>query len=378
MRNPAPAILFSAFMAIPGTLSPVAGTPPGSAEFRQIESLLKNNDLDKARNLSFRFIKAFPRSQHVPDVHLIIAETESSPEQAVLRYRILTDRYRSYPRLDHVLFRICEIHFLQSRWRDLEAAAREGMSLRANAHYDEFALFLVISLTRRGRYGPAERECRRLLARNHEYQSLARTLLILAYIGRRSSGFSREYITTLRQIATGYAESDAHPATIYMLGEFYEHNKMYSESFSAYSDLLAKFPESPEADEASKRIHAIMRHKPRKVSYLPGGNIIDNTELLDIRPEEEVPEHDEAPSFYSLSIGPFDTAGGARKIRRLLGSFDYLQTVRLRRGYVIYAGRAPDNESALGLKIRLAEEFGINGRIVRIAGDGRRSYIYGD
>ncbi len=378
MRNSAHALLFSAIVILFGAPALIAGNPAGTAEFRRIESLLKSGSAVEARNLSLRFIESFPRSPHVPDAHLVIAETESSPEKAVSRYRTITRRYRSYPRLDHVLFRVCEIHFLQARWSDLEDAARDGMSLRDNSHYDDFALFLVISLIRRGNYNRAEGECRRLIERNHEYESLARSLLILAYIDRRSSGFSRDYITTLRQIATGYPESDAHPATLYMLGEFYEQKKMYNESYSAYSDLLGRFPESPEAAVAQGRIHAIIRHSPRRVPYLPDRGIIERTETLDIRPHEEVPERDETASFYSISIGPFDTAGGVKKIRVLLGSFDFLQTVRLRRGYVLYVGRVPDNESALELRIRLAEEFGINGRIVRIAGEGRRAYIYGD
>jgi tetratricopeptide (TPR) repeat protein len=314
----------------------------------------------------------------LPDVHLIIAETESSPAKAVERYRVISDRYRSYPRLDLVLLRMCELHFLQSRWRDLEATAREGLSIRNNSHYDDFAVFYVISLIRRGSYNRAERECRRLIERNHEYESLARNLLILAYIDRRSSGFSRDYIATLRQIASGYPESDAHPATLYMLGEFYEQKKMYDQSYSAYGDLLRRFPESPEATSASQRIHAILQHRPRRVPYLPDQGTIENTDLIDIRPDRELPERNDEAPFYSISIGPFDTAGGAKKIRGLLESFEFLQTVRLRRGYVVYVGRVPDNDSALELRIRLAEEFGINGRIVRIAGDGRRSYIYGD
>ena len=55
-----------------------------------------------------------------------------------------------------------------------------------------------------------------------------------------------------------------------------------------------------------------------------------------------------------------------------------MKMVRLKNGYALYVGKRPDEEAAMKLKMRLAEEYGINGRIVRISGDGQRSYIYGE
>jgi hypothetical protein len=50
----------------------------------------------------------------------------------------------------------------------------------------------------------------------------------------------------------------------------------------------------------------------------------------------------------------------------------------LKNGYAVYVGRCPDEDSVLKVKIRLAEEYGINARIVRISIDEKNSYIYGD
>ena len=74
---------------------------------------------------------------------------------------------------------------------------------------------------------------------------------------------------------------------------------------------------------------------------------------------------------------PFSSRKAA-ELKGLLKEFDFLRTVKLRDGFALYVGRGPDEESALKLKVRLAEEYGINGRIVRISGDGDRSYIYGE
>ncbi len=358
---------------------PATGNPGrASTEFDRIVRLMKDNRSDEARTLSFRFLKSFPKSHTVPDVKLILADTERSPDRALTRYREVIDTYRSYPRRDYALFRMCEIHHLLARWRNLESAAEEGCAIKGTPHYDEFAIFLVIALMQSGRYARAEQECRRLIERNHDYETLARSLLLLAQINRRATGFSRDYIATIRQISLGYTKSEALPATLFLLGEFYEYRKMHDEAYSAYTDLLTRFPDSPEAAEASKRMPAVIRHNPHRVSYIPGTTIVDATEPLDIHPEMEIPEDHASSPFYSISIGPFDNAADARDIRRVLRSFDFLQTIRLRRGYAIYAGRASDEESALKLKIRLAEEFGINGRIIRISGNGRQSYIYGE
>ena len=77
-------------------------------------------------------------------------------------------------------------------------------------------------------------------------------------------------------------------------------------------------------------------------------------------------------------MGPLASSRKAAELKGLLKDFDFIKTVKLKNGYALYVGRGPDEESALKLKIRLAEEYGINGRIVRISGDGERSYIYGE
>jgi hypothetical protein len=45
---------------------------------------------------------------------------------------------------------------------------------------------------------------------------------------------------------------------------------------------------------------------------------------------------------------------------------------------MIYLGQYRDTDSALEIRIRLAEEYGINGNIVRFSIQGDKSYIYED
>ena len=51
--------------------------------------------------------------------------------------------------------------------------------------------------------------------------------------------------------------------------------------------------------------------------------------------------------------------------------------VKREKEFVIYVGRAPAQDDAVSMKIRLAEEFGFNGTIVNIREEDNREYIYG-
>ena len=103
-----------------------------------------------------------------------------------------------------------------------------------------------------------------------------------------------------------------------------------------------------------------------------------STESIDISPEKDAPEDTEATVYYAISVGPFNSMKIVNGIKKELVDFDQIKTVRLSSGYALYVGRCRDEESALELRVRLAEEVGINGRIVRISAGDRQSFIYGE
>ena len=351
------------------------------SERQYMDSIRKNakeNNRDSVNRLAAEFLKEFPKSKKVPDVRLILADVETSPDESIAKYRVVVTKYKYYPKRDYAQFRICEIEYLQSRWQDLVADAREGLKLGPGAYVDRFRFFLVIGLIHREDYDAAEKECRQLIDRNHDYQNMARSLLILSHIYRSTSGLSREYINTIRETALGYSNADAYPTALFLLGEFYEQKRMFDESYSAYTDLTLRYPGSPEATEAMKRVRTIMKHNPRRVFYLPGKKIVDNTESIAITPEMDLHDENGSSSFYSISVGPLPSLKNANEIKSLLKEFEFIKTIRLKNGYSLYVGKSPDEESAMKLKMRLAEEYGINGNLVRISGDGKRSYIYGE
>lgn len=370
----------AAILALSGLAAP-AGVKGRKTEQQYLDAVREQAKLGNAegvRKESAEFFRLYPESTLIPDVRLELAEFETSPDKSIARYRVLVDKYRYYGKRDYALLRICEIEFLLAKWNDLCNDARAGLGPAAGGYRNDFRFFLIVSLIRLGDYDEAQKECRALIEADHDYNNMARSLLILAHIHKNTSGLSREYITAVRELAVGYGRSDALPAALYLLGEFYERKGMIDESYSAYSDLAAKFPGSPEAAKAARHIDVLKTHAPRRVEYLPGKKIVESTESIDIRPETDLPEDNRDLSFFSISVGPFASVKSANGIRAVLKNFNFLKTVRLKNGYALYVGKSSDEESAMRLKIRLAEEYGINGRIVRISGDGQRSYIYGE
>ncbi len=316
----------------------------------------------------------------MPDVRLMLAETEADPEKALDLYRVLVDKYRYFRKRDFAQARICEILHLLSRYEDLLAESYKGLRLFPDSpRRFDFALFHVTAGYKAGRYNTAEEECLDLVEEERSYEKLSRSLLILSYLQMKTTGYSRQYIYSLRELAVGFRKSDIHQSILYLLGEFYENRKEFNEAWSAYTDLVSEYPGSPEADLARGRIQYLARFKPRRASYVPDKKLARNAETIDIHPEREIIEDEpEGPVSHALSIGPFESLSRAKTIKNLVREYGTPRLVLMNRGYVVYVGFYSTIDRAFETRIRLAEEHGINGRIVRIAGDKSRRYIYED
>ena len=383
MRRPAiilAAVLLIAAHPYPALAarSPVKSILSENQYVDRIAELAKRRDCSTANRKAAEFFRAYPNSSRTPEVWTILGDMETSPDRAIEHYRAVTDGYPSYRKADYARYRICEIQYLLSRWEKLRDDASPGTRLSGSRYGDRFFFFYVTALVRTEDYDRAEKACRSRIESDHDYNNLARTLLILASIHRATTGLSRDYISDIRELARGYGTSDAYPAALYMLGDFYEQKHKYDEAYSAYTDLMSKYPGSPEALEASRKIPALRKHDPRRVFYLPAKKLVDDTESLDIAPEKDAPEENDAPVYYAVSVGPFNSIKTVNGIKKELVDFDPIKTVRLSRGFTLYVGRCRDEESALALRVRLAEEAGINGRIVRVSAGGRQSFIYGE
>lgn len=339
------------------------------------------HNYEKAFPLSRQFLKQYPKSSLVADVRLVLAEIEQDPQEALAKFRIVRDKYRYFKRRDYVQYSICQIHYFRSQWNNLHTEADRGLRIFKNSsHEDMFLYFRAVASVHLDRFDEAEKDCHRAIDLNHSYNSIARTLLVLSYIYKRTKGYSREYIYNLREIALGFQNADITPTTLYLLGKFYESHHDRDRAYSAFMDVTERYPDSPEANFATRRLEQFKNDNPRRVNYLPDKKTISNTDTLNIQPEIDLSENDEEISkrYYSLSVGPFRSIAEATKIKSMLLNYGAVKTAMLRGTYVIYCGSFPDTEEAIKIKIRLAEELGINANIVLVAGNSGKQYIYGE
>jgi hypothetical protein len=137
------------------------------------------------------------------------------------------------------------------------------------------------------------------------------------------------------------------------------------------------FPVSPEAVMSARELERIKKFNPKKTAYIPDIKTIKNMDNIDLSPEQEIKKEDDT-NFFSVAIGPFTKLKDTDDVLRLIKSYDPARKIKVSYGHMIYLGQYKDTDSALETRIRLAQEYGINGNIVRFSVQGDRSYIYED
>jgi tetratricopeptide (TPR) repeat protein len=343
-------------------------------DYRKIKKLSAVNDSGSLSDLADSFIKKYPESHHLNDVLIISADRERDINKAIEKYKI---HLKNGKLARDARKKICEIYFLQSSWHNLEKESGDMIRSEKNQNTEKAMLFKTASLINLEKYNEAKKSFGELLDATHEQKPISIALLYMAMINKKTSGFSSSYSNNLRDLASGFSNTDSYPSAVYLLGEYYENKNKTDEAYSAYRDLVEKYPKSPEAGMAQKRLLLLEKQNPKTVFYIPNKKIINDSESLDIRPELELTD-DSGPHYYSIMIGPFSSKKKCDEMKRLLSDFGPSKSIKLGTGFRLIVGRITGADDALTAKIRLAEEFGINGRIVRISGDQNKKYIYGE
>ncbi len=318
---------------------------------------------------------------------MILADNEADPQKAIEQFRTLVNKYAYFKKRDYAQYKICEILYLQSKWSDLKNDSQKGIELFEKSEYlVKFKFFLAKALIHLEQFNAAKKVCIDITKSDHSYNNLSDALMLLSYINRNMYGISRSYLYSLSEIISGFKDSGNMPAALYLLGRYYQSKNDYNKAYSAYSDVVAEFPKSPEAGFSKKELSAIAQYNPSKTGYLPDKEAIKKSDNIDIQPEIDIDDTEEnalnntnakSDIQYSISLGPFDNIKSAREIKNLISKdFQPVEIAEVKNGFFIYAGRFSGIDSALKTKIRLAEEFGINGSIVKIIKDAKKIYIY--
>lgn len=332
-------------------------------------------NFEKEGNL---FLKKFPGSSRVPDVRLMLAEKESDIDTAIDKYRFVIRNYSGYRKRDYALYKICQILDLKSKWKELRTESLQGIKLFSSGEYsNEFRLLHITSLIMLGDYAGAKNECMKLTDHTHDFGTLAKAMYLMAETEQKTGGNSRAYIYDLRELAVGFKNSEIYPSVIFRLAQFYEEKKDYDRAYSAYSDITEVFPDSPEALMAIHKIGGLKKLNPKKMHYMPDKALVNGTEELAISPEYEI-QKEKNEIYYAVAIGPYTRLKDSSGITKYLKNYENVRRIKTPYGYMVYIGKYDDTESALEIRIRLAEEYGINGNIVRFSEHDKKSYIYED
>ncbi len=306
------------------------------------------------------------------------ADIESDTELAEKKYRTVVKLYRYFPHRDYALLKICEILDLKSDWQKLNHETSQAMRIFPMSSYImRFRFMNITSSIMLNRFEPAMDQCLVIAKSTHDMQVLSEAIFYLAEINRKKTGNSRSYLKNLAELAKGFKNSKIYPSILFKLAEFHRYSGNTDMAYSAYLDITKYFPESPESEIAISMIDKLKIKKPKFVNYIPEQSYIDSTSKIDIEPEKNV-QGENSGIYYAVSIGPVSKKWEASRIRKLLKNYPENETIETNFGFTIYVGRFSNTDSALALRIRLAEEFGINGTIVRISEKKQRSYIYRD
>ncbi len=352
-----------------------------ASESEDLKEIQTNADRWGRRELEKKlsgFLSAYPKSRHRAEVMFIGAEREEDPTEALERHREILKKYPDFSRSARVRRNICRILGLQGDWKELHQEAEEGVRIYSPGKAAVFFHFhLIYAAMRMGDLDQAVAYCDRLMEDDHSYLTMARVLLIRSYISRRMTGFSRDYAYRLREIIIGFERAHIEQSTLLLLGDFYMAVREYNRAYSSFLDLVKRYPRSPEARVARERINKLRPHKPEYVKYIPEREGLDRYDTINIQPEMEIDEN-KGKEQYAVSIGPLLSLKSARDIANTARKFGNTRIVQVRRGYLVITGSNRDREKALRIRVRLAEEFGINGHLIRLDRQDGRQYIYGD
>lgn len=347
--------------------------------FLRIKDLAEKRHEVGVKKAAAGFFKSFPQSRLIADVRFMLAESESDPEEAVAKYRTLIDKYRNFPNREEAQLAICRIYELLGSWELLQKEALAALKRFPESGYaDTFRLFYCEALLSVNQYDDGHIAANDIIKHSKEYDTLAKAMLFAAQADKNKTGYSRSYIYDLRELIADYGAHYSHPAVLLLLGDFYEKTGEAGKALGVYNDLRKLYPKAPETAIMTKRRTALEQRGVRPLAYKPDQKTIDLSPKIDLSFREENLDEEIGNIYYSVAVGPFKEKNEAADILPILKGFGTVKSFIRNRGFFHYIGSYKTVDEAIACKIRLAEEYGINGNLVRFSTEGNKSYIYGE
>ena len=338
-----------------------AQASPDDSAYRNAESLMHAGSRTEASAAAKAFLKKYPSSIHIADARRIIADNETDPEKALQRYSVINDKYKYFRQRDETTLTLCTILYLCSRYAECEEEAAKGYAAFTDSPIrNQFLLLQARSEHAMQQFDKAETTLKQ------EKMSSGAELLHADITARTDDDGSADWLPL---------EKKEYPETaLYSLAKEYESQGLKNEAFSAYSDLVTQYPRSIEALYAAKPKARLAKAGAKYKA--PSG--VHKIQRLSKMVPERSDSDDGSSAEFSIVIGPFYNLREAGKIKKEMTSeFLHAVIVKREREFVIYVGRVRDQDDAVSMKIRLAEEFGFNGTLVNIRKEENREYFYG-
>lgn len=330
-------------------------------QYKKIKSLELISD-STVLTESLRFIKTFPKSSYIDDIRLVAARNESSVDKALLQCSLVRNKGVENPFYNQASVLQCELLFISGRFEECAKSARILASKNNDTSTKRAAsVYLIRSLLLLQDYKEADVSFNRFskFMTENDLNSIANE--ISQKIGEHDYNLGSDPIHS--------------PSILLFLSRYYKITRKYNESFSALKDLQELFPRSPEALTSLYDFEELKKSGSKYTeNYL---SLIQPNNVDILSPEDPVAD-ETSDNHYAVSIGPFDSVSNVRKIKKEMTS-DYGSIMLVGTGgkYYLYIGDESTPDGATEIRIRLAEEYGINGRIVQITSENNHEYIYG-
>ncbi|MDA3899545.1 MAG: tetratricopeptide repeat protein [Spirochaetes bacterium] len=343
-----------------------------------VESAWSDN-YDRLSWLCRNFYKNYPSSKLIPDVMIIESRTFRDTDATIQTLKKIIQSYPGFSDRDHCMLKICEILYLNSRWSELDHEAQRGIKMFGNKNrfYPYFLHYRSKASFYRQNYAASIGFADETFNSDRSFVFYPELRLQNIFSEQKLHYDSDRYVTHLKESYFELEGTGAEVSSLYLLGRNCELKNRHSLAFSIYNDLIKKYPRSPEALMSKKRTAIIAEYKPKYIKNPLAALEKEKSPLLDyLTPDSKVPETN-FKSYYALSIGPFYNLQEAEKLTKQLSrDFPAVSIVRGFNFFMIYVGRSETSESAMHYKIRLAEEFRINGEVVYIATEKDIRFIH--
>lgn len=295
-----------------------------------------------------RYLETHRDGAHRADAELLYAKTAADVEEQTDILENYLKRFTEPERNRDAYRLLAECYFLKGEFSSLSALSARYYARGGRERF--MTVFRVRAQMLSQNYAAAWRE----MDKNGDGFPAA----MRAFAQKRSTG-SSSHIQRLRSDPSAVTA----PA-LYVAGVFLEEDGFINEAFSAFTDVTRRFPRSPEAVMAARKLALLNeRHPVYTADYLK-----PSAPLAQLAHESIEPEVPGAGSF-SVEVGPLYNLEEAKQLRKEIGT-EYGRTLILkrRREFVLLVGLFSTSDRALNAKIRLAQEAGINGHVVQLRG----------